>query len=59
MATTTPMLRFLVTDLVKLNNSGEYIILPITNKLEFNVYNIMNIANGEEKQTNSYKLQKI
>ena len=59
MATAPRAARFKVSDLVKFNNSGEYIILAITNELGFNTYHIMDTKNGNEERANSHQLQKI
>ena len=59
MATTIPVPRFKVADLVQLKDSEEYIILGIRNELGFNVYNLMNTKTGQEIQANSHEMKKI
>jgi hypothetical protein len=59
MATAPPASKFAPADLVKYRNTGEYIILSISNEIGFNRYHLLNIENGQEQMANTFELEKI
>jgi hypothetical protein len=59
MATSGPHPKFSPGDLVKFKNSGEYIVLSLTNEIGFNKYQLLNIDNGQQEIAHSFEIEKI